>query len=112
MITTQLLVGGKVSLAFWILILLGSCTSIHYSVNDVSITMAPSTAHGCEVFEIEYPLYHERPRLPDIDITKLSQREIIEILITYAEDIEFYLDSDESLLIKALEKHRESCPPF
>lgn len=94
---------------------LGSCTTQQFTDKSVHINyqLTISDDDGqltCKAFSRSNRLGHHKPSLPkNVNPAKLSSDEMNEILLTYAEEIQHYIDRDEKYLAEDIAKHLETC---
>lgn len=109
---TGIFSGSRTLGLFWLAVSLGSCTivqNIDTSSNNFYSVIGSSQRNVCTEFKRQPRIGHAKPKLPKVDLSKLSQDEINDILITYAERMKQYVIDDEKYLDEDILRHRASC---
>lgn len=98
---------------FWIAIFLGSCSVTHIVDNSAIIYTNTLSTDGevtrCGEFSRTVHIGHNRPKLPRVDIRRLTQDERTDLLLSHMEKLKTYLDNEERFLAEDITRHRETC---
>lgn len=106
---------SKVFHLLWIFAFLGSCTYIKTTDNrtliyGLELTEGAAPA-DCTSFKRMVRLNHTRPRLPRVDIGRLNQDEVTELLLEHTEKVKEYLDNEEKFLQEDIRRYNLKCSP-
>lgn len=106
---------SKVFHLLWIFAFLGSCTYIQTTDNrtliyGLELTEGAAPA-DCTSFKRMVRLNHTRPRLPKVDIGRLNQDEVTELLLEHTEKVKEYLDNEEKFLQEDIRRYNLKCSP-
>lgn len=94
---------------------LGSCTTQKFTDNSVHINYQLSITDDdgqltCKAFTRSNHLGHHKPSLPkNVNPDHLTKDDMNDILMTYAEEIQKYLEHEEKFLAEDIAKHMETC---
>ena len=104
---------SRIALFVWLGIALGSCSTTYYVNNSSNIFIAElidaATEGHCQEFTRTLHIGHQRPVFPKVDVSKLSNDERTELLLSFTERLKAYLDNEERYLAADILRHRETC---
>jgi len=69
----------------------------------------PTQKNICAPFKRTIHIGHVRPMFPKVNMDALSNDEVTDLLLSYAERLKTYLDNDERYLVEDLTRHQSTC---
>lgn len=103
---------------FWLVVSLGSCAYTQTVNNYSNVTASTQYQWAvtpvddeCHHFTRMVRMGHSRPTLPPIDPRTLTEREVSDLIFTYAERLKVYLDNEEAFLAEDIARHTYKCVP-
>lgn len=97
---------------FWLAISLGSCTLVQNfdSSSRTFYTLGEqTTTPECVEFKRPVRFGHSKPKFPKVDLSKLSQEEVNDVLLTYAERLKNYITNEDKYLSEDILYYNLSC---
>jgi hypothetical protein len=109
---TDIFSGGKLFGVFWIMVSLGSCSIVQH-INNSTVNFYALGGHSdhvdCPRFERTVRLGHSKPKFPDVDLNRLTETEVNDVLLTYAERLKAYIAAEDKYLNEDLLRYNSSC---
>lgn len=108
-----LLSSWRPTLVFWTVVLLGSCSVVQNTIvltNDIpNLVPKEPVRPNCTALRVEDIATISPPKLPSVNLSSLSEHEIIDILIGHAEQTSKYVKDLEERLRISLQDHLDEC---